>query len=63
MSPLRYELAQLTPQLLLGDWMFVVHGVLARRSGMAALTRLCSDLTPETQHLKEVQANPVWAFA
>jgi hypothetical protein len=59
----RSNLAQLTSQLCLGSWVLVVHGVLASRSGMAALTRLRSDLTPEAQHSEEKEADPVWAFA
>jgi hypothetical protein len=41
----------------------VVHGVLVRRSDMASLILRRGDLTPETQHFKEEETNPAWAFA
>ena len=43
--------------------MLVVHGVLVRRSDMVTLIRRRGDLTPETQHFKEEETNPAWAFA
>jgi hypothetical protein len=42
---------------------FVVPGMLVRRSEMACLFDRRGDLTPETQYFEEEEPNPVWAFA
>ena len=42
----------------------MVHGVHVGRSAAASPTRRRRvDLTPETQHSKEEEPNPVWPFA